>query len=140
VLDGNFRLPTCGRDCGTLVLREFAIESTGTIDATVNYTHDETSLGVWIATGACNFDQFVADQCSFAAMGFSGKPRRVSATNQAPGPYTLAIANFGPHDEALAFQVVFTAQAAASADPGVRQRPLNGVRGWGINRLVPAGR
>ena len=106
-------------------------------DATVNYTHDDSNMTVFIAVGPCSFNQFVADQCTFAAEGFFGRPLKVSATGQTAGAYTLVIVNRGPNDEQIAFQVVFTAQAAATTNPQTSRR-LTG-HGLGAVRLVPAG-
>jgi hypothetical protein len=118
----------------------FDIGSTGTIDATVDYTHDDTLLVVYVATGTCTFNMFIADQCEFVATSLDGpRPRTVSATNQRAGTYTIIVWNVGPHSESGVIQVVFAAQAAATTQPATRQRHHDGVRVWGPTRR-PAGK
>lgn len=109
----------------------FDISSTGTIDATVNYTFDDSMVAVWVATGECGPDAFFADQCDYVATSFDGpKPRRVSATSQPAGAYSLIIANFGPQAESFALQVVFTAQAGAASRTGGSDLSSRDARRW----------
>jgi hypothetical protein len=116
----------------------FDIASTGTIDATINYTYDDTVLAVWIAKGSCEFEQWLADACQYVATSMAGsRPRRVSATGQSAGTYTLIIWNVGPREEALSFQVVFTAAASASGQPGASQRHRGGDQAWGPVSVPP---
>lgn len=101
----------------------FDVSPTGTIDATVDYTFADTLLFVWIAKGQCTADQFEADQCQYVATSFTGgKPRRVSAAGQTAGTYTLIVGNLGPRDEAVSYQVLFTATAAGAAPPAASGR------------------
>lgn len=47
------------------------------------------------------------------------KPQKLSAPNQPAATYTLIIVNFGPEDESIAYQVLFTNGASmASASEG----------------------
>ena len=101
----------------------FDVSPTGTIDATVDYTYADTVLLVWIAKGQCSAEQFDNDQCQFVASSATGeKPRRVSATGQVAGTYTLVIGSLGPKDESISYQVVFSATAAAAAPPAASER------------------
>jgi hypothetical protein len=101
----------------------FDVSPTGTIDATVDYTYADTILLAWIAKGQCSADQFGNDQCQFVASSVTGgKPRRVSATGQPAGTYTLIFGSLGPKDEAVSYQVVFSATAAAAAPPAASER------------------
>jgi hypothetical protein len=110
----------------------FDTSATGTIDATVDYTHADSSVLVWIAKGQCTGEQWVANQCTYVATSFSGgKPRKVTATGQTAGTYTLIVGNLGPKDEAVSMQVVFT-QASAGGSVGASTRRFEG-RGF----LVP---
>lgn len=98
----------------------FTTDRAGTVDATVDYTYAASQMIVWIARGQCSSDLFSAEQCTFAATSFAGgKPRKVSVTGAAAGTYTLIIANAGPNDEALSYQVVLapSASAASAAAP-----------------------
>ena len=136
VLDGTGPIPTCGENCTLVVFDPFITDATGTIDATVDYTYEESLISVWIASGVCEFEQFVTGQCQFAAVNFSGKPVRASATSQPAGTYTLIIGNGGPRDESVSFQVVFTAQASAATTPG----PVTSAsKGLSSDRLVHGG-
>jgi hypothetical protein len=110
----------------------FDTSATGTIDATVDYTHADSSVLVWIAKGQCTGEQWVANQCTYVATSFSGgKPRKVTATGQTAGTYTLIVGNLGPKDEAVSMQVVFT-QASAGGSVGASTR-----RSEGQGFLVP---
>jgi hypothetical protein len=100
----------------------FDITGTGTIDATVDYTYADTLMFIWLAKGRCTSDQFEADQCQYVATSFTGgKPRKVSASGQAAGTYTLILGSLGPKDESVSYQVVFT-QTTASAAPAATAR------------------
>lgn len=126
VLDGNFPL-----DANFVIGGFFDLSSTGTIDATVDYTFADTMLALFIATGECTFELFAADQCNYIATSFAGpKPRTVSATNQPAGRYTLVIWNLGPQSESFAVQVVFTAQAGAASRAGGRDLSPSGMPRW----------
>jgi hypothetical protein len=94
----------------------FDIGSTGTIDATVDYTFPDTLLVVYVAVGTCTGEMWVADQCEYAATSLEGpKPRKVSATNQQAGQYTIVVWNLGPQSESGVIQIVFTAQLGATS-------------------------
>jgi hypothetical protein len=120
----------------------FTIDRAGVIDATVDYTYADSNIGILITSGQCTFELLDADQCNVVADSFVGaKPRRVSVTGAAAGDYTLVVANGGPHDEGLSYQVVLTASAAsalgahAPSDAGPMLAPLR--RG---GRRFPSGR
>ena len=107
----------------------FDISSTGTIDATVDYTFADNMLVLYIASGECTGDMWAADQCEYVAASFDGpKPRTLSATNQPAGAYTLVILNRGPQAESFAVQVVFTAQPGAASRTGGSN--LSSSRRW----------
>lgn len=102
----------------------FDITATGTIDATIDYTYADTLMLVWLAKGRCDGDQFEADQCQFAATSLTGgKPRKVSASGQAAGTYTLILGSLGPKDESVSYQVVFTQTTAGGAPAASARRP-----------------
>jgi hypothetical protein len=104
-----------------IFLRDVATTETGTFDITVDWTFPTNDVDVALIRGRCSFEQLIADQCVFIDMTSSvtRKPEQIRVTNQPPGQYTVAIANFGPEDESVAYQVVFTPGAgAASASRG----------------------
>jgi hypothetical protein len=101
----------------------FDIAATGTIDATVDYTYGDTLMLIWLAKGRCTEEAFDADQCQYVATSFSGgKPRKVSASGQAAGTYTLVFGSLGPQDESVSYQVVFTQTATTGGVPAAATR------------------
>ena len=115
VLEGSFALPVEFVTGGY-----FTTDRAGTIVATVDYTFATSQIVVWIARGECTFEQFSADQCTYAATSFAGgDPRVVSVTGAAAGTYTLIVFNAGPADEAFSVQVVLTPSAASASNESV---------------------
>jgi hypothetical protein len=117
VLDrGDGQLPAL-----VALVRPIATTETGAFDVTVDWTFATNDIDVGLARGNCSFDQVIADQCAFAAESTSttAKPEKLRLANQPAGTYTLVVVNFGPEDESIAYQVVFTpGTAAASASHG----------------------
>ena len=106
------------------LFRPLGTTETGAFDVTVDWTFATNDIDFFLARGNCSFAQFIADQCAFAASSTSttAKPERVRLANQPAGTYTLVVANFGPDDESIAYQVVFTpGTAAASASHAVSE-------------------
>jgi hypothetical protein len=104
----------------------FTIGGTGALDSTVDYTYADTVLLVWIAKGQCTFEQFSAEQCQYVASSFAGgKPRKVTAAGQTAGTYTHIVGNFGPKDEGISYQVVFT-QTTAGTPPSAASVSTSG--------------
>jgi len=107
----------------------FSIDRAGTLEATVDYTSASSQIAVWIARGKCTFEQFDAEQCSFAALSMSGdKPRRVTATGVEKGDYTLITGNFGPIEERVSFRVVLTSASTMFSDSQAAPAPT--TDGW----------
>ena len=107
----------------------------------VDWTFAANDLDVYVTPATCSFEQLIADQCS--VLGFSesvtAKPERVRITNLAAGNYILWVANAGPGDDRLSYQVILTenggrrrgpirrgGQPGARAPSGVRQGPPEG--------------
>lgn len=112
----------------TGVIQDFSVTSTVAtrLDVLVDWTSSSSPIGVYVTQGACSSSQLNAGQCTFLIRSdpSTQKPRRVSASNVAPGAYTLVIANFGTLDEAVAAQVVLsstTCPPLAGAEAGPRQ-------------------
>lgn len=99
------------------LFRALATTETGAFDVKVDWTFAANDVDVFLARGTCSFDQFVAEQCTISAMATSTttKPETVRLANQPSGTYTLVVANFGPGDESIAYQVVFTPGTAAAS-------------------------
>ena len=81
----------------------------GTIEASVEYTHDDADVTVWIARGDCEPDPFFAGECERLVASREGpNPRFVSAGVQPEGTYTLIVWNRGPHTETVSTRVYIT--------------------------------
>jgi hypothetical protein len=119
----------------TALFRPLATTETGSLEVTVDWTFAANDVDIAITRGNCSFDQFVTDQCAIAASATSTttKPERARLANQPAGTYTVVIANFGPGDESIAYQVVFTpgtsaASSAESPASGRIAKPTRGLR------------
>lgn len=88
---------------------------------TVDWTFADNTIHVWVARGQCTFDQFEADTCEYVTQSLASrpKPRVLSMPSAAPGVYTLIVANWGPRDESVSYQIVLTSTSGASLS-GVR--------------------
>jgi hypothetical protein len=111
----------------------FTTALTGTLEATVDWTYVTDDVDVYLVRGDCSPQQFVAVQCNIAAFSESvtAKPERVRLTGAVPGVYTLFVANAGPQDESVSWQVVLTPTAtstSADAAPDPRLEPSDKAR------------
>lgn len=99
------------------LVRPLATTETGAFDVTVDWTFAANDIDVALARGNCTFEQLVDDQCTISAETTSdtAKPEKLRLANQPAGTYTLVVPNFGPGDESIAYQVVFTPGTAAAA-------------------------
>jgi hypothetical protein len=91
-------------------LQNLTTTEAGSFDITVDWTFATNDVDVALTRGECSFEQLIADQCVFVDMTSSTtrKPEQLRIPDQPPGRYTLLIANFGPDDESIAYQVLFT--------------------------------
>ena len=105
---------------GFVSFANFSTTSVGTLEATVDWTFATNDLDVYLTPGTCTFTQLTANQCTMVAFSESvtAKPERVRATNVAVGAYTIWVANAGPGDETLSYQVVFSGNATGGGAPG----------------------
>lgn len=106
-----------------LVPIPFTTTAAGRLDVTVDWTFATNDLDVYLARGACSFDQFVTNQCTLVTFSESrtAKPERLAFPGAAAGSYVLLVGNRGPADESAAFQVVLTTgPGASSASAGSR--------------------
>lgn len=123
------------------LFRTVATTQVGAIEVVVDWTFGTNDVDILLARGGCTLDQLVAMQCTVigTAESATAKPERLRAANQPAGSYTVVVVNFGPDDESIAYQVVFTpgASAAGAADgaPGTSGRkPLSLIRGAAPSR------
>jgi hypothetical protein len=57
----------------------------------------------------CTKWQFERDECDYITKSLEGSsPRRLTATGVKAGAYSLFVANDGPHDEQIGYQVMLT--------------------------------
>lgn len=116
------------------LVRTLATTETGSFDVTVDWTFASNDVDVAIARGACSIEDVLADRCLYSAMTTSttAKPERLRLANQPAGTYTLVVANFGPEDESIAYQAVFTpgtSAASTSVGAGARSDKFSRLRG-----------
>jgi uncharacterized lipoprotein YbaY len=96
------------RPCDSLAFAAFTTAAPGTLEATVDWTFGTNDVDVAIVPGACNCGLAMAEQCQnelASASSTTAKPERISVPNFAAGSYTLVIANFGPAQESVSYQV-----------------------------------
>jgi hypothetical protein len=126
-----------GLEAGFLrVMPSFSIRAAGTLDVTVDWTLASNDVDVYLARGACSFQQFIADRCDIASFSESAtsKPEKLNVANASAGAYTLLIGNHGPTAESISFQVMLTSvgarsQASAPAGSPARHRGFKGIVG-----------
>lgn len=118
----------------------FTTTLAGALDATVDWTFATNDIDVYLTQGSCDFDTFNTAQCP--VLGFSesttAKPEMAHVASAAAGTYTVFVANVGPTDETLSYQVVLTPSATGTAPPSVSSRARDGAsvqlklrpRGW----------
>jgi len=106
-------------EAGVVAFANFATQRAGTVEAVVDWTFVANDLDVYVTPATCAFEQLVADQCS--VLGFSesvtAKPERVRITSMTAGNYILWVANAGPGDDRLSYQVILTANAVGAEAP-----------------------
>ena len=93
----------------------FTLRTAGTVTITVDYTYPDSTVWLWLATGHCTYEMSEAGQCSWTANSRSTeKPRKLTLSLVA-GEYTLVLDNRTDRNEAMSFQVAFTASASAAS-------------------------
>ena len=99
----------------------FTTTTSGRLDVTVDWTFASNDVDVYLVRGACTFEQFVNLQCNIVSFSESttAKPERITFSGAPADNYVLVIANFGPADESVAFQVVLTSGPGVSGGAGV---------------------
>jgi hypothetical protein len=122
--------------------QDFTVPATaGTrLDVAADWSSPSSLIGVYVISGPCTVDAFNARTCTFLLRSepSSVKPRVLSASNVAPGSYTMVIADFTSFDESVAIQIVLsnatcpavvtTPPATSAAGPALRVGRI--VRPW----------
>jgi len=115
-----------GLEAQFLAAIPFDTTSTGTIEATVDWTFASDNVEVYLVRGSCTVDQFNDLTCPFVAFSESptAKPERIRATNQGPGSFNLYIGNRGPDEEAVSFQIFLTTGGSGASARATQPRRL----------------
>jgi hypothetical protein len=97
--------------------RYFSTSGAGGVDVTIDWTFAEDTIHAWLAKGQCSFEAFEADTCEYVTQSRASrpKPRVLTMPSASAGTYTLIVANWGPKDESLSYQIVLTSASGASA-------------------------
>jgi hypothetical protein len=96
----------------------FNTDTTGSIEATVDWTFASDDVDVYLVRGSCTLEQFNSHTCPFVVRSESttSKPEKITADGQASGVFHLYIANWGPAEESVSYQIhLVTGGSAASA-------------------------
>jgi hypothetical protein len=118
-------------------VERFTTNTSGRVDVTLDWTFPSSPMGVYVAQGSCDLDQFNARSCNFLIRSEPGgpKPRKVSASGVSPGAYSLLIGNFADVQESVSAQVFlssgscapFATQSASHAGGGEVAFALSGA-------------
>ena len=115
ILAGEKALPAPLPGRATLVSWDFTTPEAGTIDVTISYLHDDSQILVWATNRPCNRWQFERDECFYLTKSLEGpRPRTLTASGVEAGGYSLFVANDGPHDEQIGYEVFLTPSASGS--------------------------
>ena len=108
VLQGQQELqaPANPRGGTNEVVWDFTTPADGTIDVTITYLHPDSQILVWVTDRVCTKWQFERDECNYLTKSGEGSsPRKLTATGVKAGGYSLVVANDGPNDEQIGYQV-----------------------------------
>jgi hypothetical protein len=108
VIQGQEALPAPPNPNGgtTLVKWDFATPAAGTVGVTISYLYDTSKILVWVTDRPCNKWQFERDECFYIAKSGEGaRPRVLTASGVKAGKYTVFVANDGPYDEVVGYEV-----------------------------------
>ena len=109
VLQGQEAMPAPTGKGTTLGNWNFKTPADGTLEVTINYLYDTSKVLVWVTDRPCNKWQFERDECFYLGKSLEGsRPRRLTVTGVKAGGYSLFVANDGPHDEEIGYQVLLT--------------------------------
>lgn len=94
----------------------FDTSAVGTIDGRVDWTFDDNYMAVFIG-GRCPGEVFTPELCHVQASadGFAPKPKTIMLRNASPGEHILWVANRGPRQESISFQLFFTTEGPAGS-------------------------
>jgi hypothetical protein len=91
----------------TLVYQDLSVPAAGRLDVIVDWTFNDSQIGVYVSRSLCTVEQFNAGSCPFLIRSeTTAKPRKVSASNVTAGTYYLYVGNFSrTRDESASTQV-----------------------------------
>ena len=111
LLQGSAALPANIAD-----FESFTTTATGRLDLTVDWTFPSSLMGLFVAQGPCEFDQFKAGTCRFLLqMASPPKPLKGSVSNLAAGTYEVIIANANAVPESVSASVILSSSTCPAA-------------------------
>jgi len=104
----------------------FTTTATGTLEVRVDWTFVDDHILVYVARGACSFQQLQSNQCTMVAQSEATlpKPRVLTIPGASAAAYVLWVGNLGPKEEALSYQVLLTTGGAATS---ASREPLESI-------------
>jgi hypothetical protein len=85
---------------------DFTTPEVGSVEVTISYVHDDSQILVWVTDRQCNKWQFEKDHCFYLTKSLAGpRPRTLTARGVEKGTYSLFVANDGPHEEQVGYEV-----------------------------------
>ncbi len=117
LLGGAFAFPPNTADFETITTT-----TTGRVDLTLDWTLSSTPMALFVFRGACSFDQFKANACTYL-LQLSGppKPLKGSVPNLAPGTYGVIIGNPSSAQESVSIRVVLSSASCPAASSAMSQ-------------------
>jgi hypothetical protein len=95
---------------------DFTATDAGAVEVTISYLHDDSQVLVWVTDRQCNKWQFERDECFYLTKSLDGpRPRELKVRHVEKGTYSLFVANDGPHDEQIGYEVRLTPGPSGSA-------------------------
>jgi len=114
VIQGEKALDALRPGRATLANWDFTTAQAGTLAVTISYLNDDSQILVWVTDRLCNRYQFERDECFYLTKSLGGpRPRRLTAIGVAAGEYSLFVANDGPNDELVGYEVRLTPGASS---------------------------
>jgi hypothetical protein len=96
----------------------FTTSASGTLEVRIDWTFADDHIVVYVARGACSFQQLTSDQCTLVVSSESRqpKPRVLTMPGATAANYVLWVGNLGPKEEALSYQVLLTTGGTATSE------------------------
>jgi uncharacterized protein YfaP (DUF2135 family) len=98
---------------------QFTTAASGRLEVVVDWTFASNDVDMVLVKGTCTDAEIFDGRCDAKALATAesatAKPERLSAAGTTAGTYTLYVANFGPGDESISYQVLLAAGAASAS-------------------------